>query len=365
MLLLTLIGIESLNVAGMLRNHKLAKSVSDAAMSEFLSQLKYKSKWNGCEIVEAPLFYPSSKTCSRCGNVKKTLLLSERTYRCDVCGLILDRDTNAAINLMNLAVSFTVAACGDASTGVEKSTRQVSMKQEVNAKAAWSGLGKFYRTAGLDVTCCGYPGRCQKKESESNMAHSSQQIVRTPVEPVFIGLDLSLSSTGFCRKQGADISVETIKTDPRTAENDLSRLRYIVNACMSRIPDNTRIICLEDYFTPSNRGQIGSALKLVALGTVMRMTLYEAGMPFYVVSPSVLKKHITGKGNSQKDLIVREVYKRYGIDVKDNNQADGCVLAHIAEQIAMGTDGCPAFQKECIERLTSGEIGKSYNCGGE
>lgn len=132
----SLIGIESLNVAGMLKNHNLAASIADAAMSEFLSQLKYKAGWYGCTIVEAPRFYPSSKTCSKCGNVKSDLKLSDRTYRCDVCGLSIDRDLNAAINLKNLAVSSTAIACGDTTSGDSSESKRVSTKQESNSKAA-------------------------------------------------------------------------------------------------------------------------------------------------------------------------------------------------------------------------------------
>lgn len=161
---------------------------------------------------------------------------------------------------------------------------------------------------------------------------------RTPVEPVFVGLDMSLSSTGFCRKQGRNITIETIKTNPRTCDNDLARLRFIANECMKRIPAGTAMVCIEDYFTPANKGQIGSAIKLVGLGTVMRLALYEAGLPFYVVAPGQLKKFATGKGTGQKSIVVREVYKKWGIDAKDDNQADACVLAHMAEAISCVTD---------------------------
>lgn len=126
-----IIGIESLNVAGMLKDHSMAKSLSDAAMSEFLRQLKYKSEWNGCKIVEAPRFYPSSKTCNRCGNIQN-MPVKIRTYRCGSCDLVMDRDLNAAINLNKIAVSSTVTACGDSSDGGLKKSSHVSLKQESN-----------------------------------------------------------------------------------------------------------------------------------------------------------------------------------------------------------------------------------------
>ena len=93
------ISIEDLHVAGMVKNHHLAKSVSDAAFGEFRRQLEYKTARTGARLHVVDRWYRSSKTCSGCGRVKAKLSLSERTYRCDSCGLVLDRDINAAINI--------------------------------------------------------------------------------------------------------------------------------------------------------------------------------------------------------------------------------------------------------------------------
>ena len=101
------IGIESLNVAGMLKNHRLAKALSEASLSSFLSMLKYKAERMGVKIVEADTFYPSSKTCSACGIVNSDLSLSDRTYHCSLCGHTQDRDLNAAINLRTVAMGHT------------------------------------------------------------------------------------------------------------------------------------------------------------------------------------------------------------------------------------------------------------------
>ena len=101
------IGIESLNVVGMLKNHRLAKALSDASLSSFLVMLKYKAEQIGVKIVEADTFYPSSKTCSACSAVDSNLSLSDRTYHCSVCGHTQDRDLNAAINLRNVAMGHT------------------------------------------------------------------------------------------------------------------------------------------------------------------------------------------------------------------------------------------------------------------
>jgi len=95
------ITIEDLGVANMLKNRRLSRQISDVGWAEIRRQLEYKSVWYGNTLVVADRFFPSSKKCSGCGNVKKTLGLGERTYVCDICGLTLDRDLNAAINLKN------------------------------------------------------------------------------------------------------------------------------------------------------------------------------------------------------------------------------------------------------------------------
>ena len=93
------ISIEDLNVAGMVKNHHLAKAVSDAAFAEFRRQLEYKTARTGAVLRVIDRWYPSSKTCSACGAVKVKLSLAERVYKCDGCGLVMDRDLNAAINI--------------------------------------------------------------------------------------------------------------------------------------------------------------------------------------------------------------------------------------------------------------------------
>ena len=114
--------VESLNVAGMVKNRKLAKAVSDANLAEFHRQLEYKVKWRGGTLVKADPFYPSSKTCSQCSAVKVDLSLSERVYSCAACGLQIDRDLNAALNLKGLAASSAVSACRPGSAGRSRKT---------------------------------------------------------------------------------------------------------------------------------------------------------------------------------------------------------------------------------------------------
>ena len=92
--------IEDLNVTGMMKNHSLARRLSDASLGEFRRQLEYKIMGTGTVLRVVDRWYPSSKTCSNCGTVKAKLSLNERVYQCDVCGLSIDRDLNAAINIM-------------------------------------------------------------------------------------------------------------------------------------------------------------------------------------------------------------------------------------------------------------------------
>jgi putative transposase len=104
---------EDLNVAGMTRNRRLARAIADQGFGQARRMLGYKTTWNGGTLITADRWFPSSKLCSGCGAVKAKLTLSERVYRCD-CGLVLDRDVNAARNLLNLAASGAgrVNACG-------------------------------------------------------------------------------------------------------------------------------------------------------------------------------------------------------------------------------------------------------------
>lgn len=92
--------IEDINVKGIMKNRHLSKAISKQGFYKFRRMLEYKCKFNGIELVVADRFYPSSKTCSKCGNINKNLKLSDRVYKCE-CGLSIDRDLNASINLSN------------------------------------------------------------------------------------------------------------------------------------------------------------------------------------------------------------------------------------------------------------------------
>lgn len=96
--------IEDLNVKGMMKNKHLSKAIQVQCFREIRRQLEYKCEWNNIRLIIADRFYPSSKKCCKCGNIKHNLKLSDRTYRCDVCGNIIDRDYQESINLRNYAL---------------------------------------------------------------------------------------------------------------------------------------------------------------------------------------------------------------------------------------------------------------------
>lgn len=154
--------VEDLNVEGLMKNHHLSRYIADSSWSQFIKMLEYKASWYGSELIKAPRFYASSKTCSVCGAIKLDFELSERTFTCGICGLVIDRDINAARNLAYLSPyqivwsedSFTLKhnnlitkttgsspgshACGDISGGgtqtTLRSTSHVLPKQEADTR---------------------------------------------------------------------------------------------------------------------------------------------------------------------------------------------------------------------------------------
>ncbi|MEM0134386.1 MAG: RNA-guided endonuclease TnpB family protein [Thermoplasmatales archaeon] len=96
--------VESLSIQGMAKNHRIAKSIADQGWYQFKQMLAYKLDWRKAELIEIGRFEPSSKMCSRCGNIKHDVKLSDRIYHCDVCGFSIDRDLNAAINILNIGL---------------------------------------------------------------------------------------------------------------------------------------------------------------------------------------------------------------------------------------------------------------------
>ena len=109
--------LENLNVLGMMKNHKLAKSILDCSWYELTRQLEYKGNWYGCEVHKINRFYPSSKTCSHCGCVLDKLPLSKREWTCPHCGTHHDRDVNAAKNILMEGKREISSGAGDYTNG--------------------------------------------------------------------------------------------------------------------------------------------------------------------------------------------------------------------------------------------------------
>lgn len=132
-----IIGIEDLNVRGMMANEKLARHIADIGMHEFKRQLQYKAALYGAEVIEADRWFPSSKTCSECGAIAEKMPLAVREWTCD-CGAHHDRDVNAAKNLQRVALARASCArsnaCGEEGSGAAQSgsVKPASRKQESN-----------------------------------------------------------------------------------------------------------------------------------------------------------------------------------------------------------------------------------------
>lgn len=128
----TVIGIEDLNVSGMMANGRLARSIADVGLFEFRRQLDYKAAMHGTRIVVASRWFPSTRTCSGCGHAQDQLTLNDREWTCGGCGVAHDRDRNAAINLRDFAARSAVTACGAAGSGLGLATKTklAAVKQE-------------------------------------------------------------------------------------------------------------------------------------------------------------------------------------------------------------------------------------------
>lgn len=133
------IGIEELNIRGMMKNHHIARAIADMSFYEFRRQVEYKAHRRGGIVVVANRWFASSKLCSCCGYKLDVLPLSVREWVCPICHAQHDRDYNAAVNLKNMAVSSTVSVCGEEGAGLDRKikVKPASVKQKVNAIATY------------------------------------------------------------------------------------------------------------------------------------------------------------------------------------------------------------------------------------
>lgn len=170
----------------------------------------------------------------------------------------------------------------------------------------------------------------------------------------YVGLDLSLTATGMAQFRGPGFDIQTLVTDKRRGFDRLQYIREKVRRFVTGQGDpalRARGVGIESYSMASkfNREAMGE------LGGIVRMMLWEEGIPFVDIAPTAVKKFITGKGSAgEKGLVMVEVFKRYGITVADNNQADAIVLAQIAEH-HFETNYPPefAYQKEVMAKLVT------------
>ena len=129
--------LEDLNVSGMLKNHTLAQAIADVGFGEFRRQMTYKSHWYGNRLFLAHPFFPSTQLCSQCHRLPTVALdLSIRTYHCEHCGMVLDRDLSAARNLhwLYTASSAEIQACGVIVNPNVLALRVVTLKQEPDSR---------------------------------------------------------------------------------------------------------------------------------------------------------------------------------------------------------------------------------------
>ena len=174
-------------------------------------------------------------------------------------------------------------------------------------------------------------------------------------EMKFIGLDLSLTNTGCFLKTSDRAKYESklICTKPDQFENSILRCEHISLSILEFINlHKPTMVTIEDYFAGK---MMGSVIQLAELGTLVRYILIKNKIGFYTVAPMQLKKFGTGKGNCEKDVIMKYIFKKWNVDVNNNNIADACVLAYVAEAIfkiknSMSID-LADYEKEVVTKI--------------
>ena len=169
----------------------------------------------------------------------------------------------------------------------------------------------------------------------------------------YCGLDLSLTSSGWATLRGGKIEVGTIKTTPKTCENDLARLRYICDKIMAKIPDDVKMVAAEDFYAP--RGpSAGSAISLAMLAAVIRTAMYEKGIKFIIIAPVQNKLYCTGSGKSEKNLMLLSCFKRWNLTLANDDEGDAVALCYLAHAIDIYPECDPDETKpmrEVVKRI--------------
>lgn len=118
----------------MIKNHKLAQSISDVSWSRFVEMLKYKSEWNNKELIQIDKFYPSSKSCSECHYINDNLTLKDREWTCSSCGTHHDRDVNAAKNILKQGINL-LSGSGTESDVKQKPVEALQLRKSVKQES--------------------------------------------------------------------------------------------------------------------------------------------------------------------------------------------------------------------------------------
>ena len=146
---------------------------------------------------------------------------------------------------------------------------------------------------------------------------------------VTAGIDTSFTSTGFTVVRDGKVVFETIKTAPKDFTSETARIVHIRDEIISKIPFDCSRVFMEDVFI-SHGPAAGNSLRLALLAGCVRAGLFDKGIGFEVIQPSLLKKYVSGKGNATKDVMMMMVLKKWGVETEDNNQADSVGLAMMA-----------------------------------
>jgi Holliday junction resolvasome RuvABC endonuclease subunit len=163
-----------------------------------------------------------------------------------------------------------------------------------------------------------------------------------------LGLDLSLTGTGWCLNDKEELQTGLIETKKMLG---LERIHFILTEVMKLIDIETLVV-IEDFSFASK----GSSLfQIAGLGYIIRHELWSQGIDFILVPPTVLKKFVTGAGNSDKSVMLKEIYKRWGADINDDNIGDGYGLSRIGRAVLEWDTELVGFQKEALKQLNKKE----------
>ena len=183
-----------------------------------------------------------------------------------------------------------------------------------------------------------------------------------------IGLDLSLTGTGWFVIDPNNTQFGELKTTPKMFPNIIERVEYIANFIVKKIKEHNGVdlVIMEDYFVGQN---CQTVIQLAVLGTIVRYILLENDIGFLAVMPTQIKKFETGSGNAHKDNMLKSVYKNHGFDIESNNTADACATAYLGKAYLEFIGGKTDFiktQKEVLKKIVKErEIVKPYKQKGK